>query len=140
MNATKKPKSKHIHKDVPSLFFILSSFRSGKSTKKASLAKSNTNNGEADDEKYHEKKQDDAEGDVINCDKVLQSIHLCDIKMEEKTTKLAIQLPDLSQSATSNCGDSVLSPESGWWVSPTFEEDYDQSFNLWDEIEDDDAN
>lgn len=86
---TKKPKSKRIQQDVPSLFFILSSFAK---SKKASLPKSSsTNNGEED---------------VINCDKVLQEVN-----------NLSIELPELSQSSTSiTHADPLLSPDCGWYV------------------------
>ena len=141
MNANanaKKPKAKHVQKDVPSLFFILSSFKSAKSKKvsdskisasKVSLAKSSTNNGEQADDEKKDKPVDDG----INCEEVLHEL-LSNFD-PQKGRKLSIQLtPDLSQSATSaNNGDPLLSPDSGWWVSPTYEEDYAQCFNVWDE-------
>jgi len=110
---TKKPKSKRIQQDVPSLFFILSSFAK---SKKASLPKSSsTNNGEED---------------VINCDKVLQEVN-----------NLSIELPELSQSSTSiTHADPLLSPDCGWWVSPTYEDDYAQCFSLWDNDDVNDTN
>lgn len=129
-SSAKKPKSKHVQNNVPSLFFILSSFKSGKGKKVSTTTlttKSDTINTANGEEEETKEKNDDE----LNCDKVLQSII-------EPFSPLTIQLPEdiaaeMNNDSTPSSADPLLSPETGWWVSPTYEEDYAQCFNIWDE-------
>jgi len=127
--------TKHLHQDIPSLFFFLKG--------------RNHHNKEKDDEKHDKpktivllKQSSDTFEEPIDCDEVLHCVQLqtkspslqlgSKSKSNSKNYNLSLILPDdvptTSQNSSASTFPDLLSPDNGWWVSPRWNDDYGSSF------------